>query len=63
MGGLGPKTVKSIATLKMCLFLELERDLQPEGRPGAALGAYVAGLGALLECMLAVWGRSWDLCW
>ena len=29
----------------------------------AALGAYVGGLGPLLEPMLAVLGRSWSLCW
>ena len=29
----------------------------------AALGAYVGGLGPLLEPMLAVLGRSWDLSW
>ena len=28
-----------------------------------ALGAYVGGLGPLLGPMLAVWGRSWGLCW
>ena len=27
-----------------------------------ALGAYVGGLGLLLEPMLAVFGRSWALC-
>ena len=27
VGGLGPKNVKNMATLKMCLFLERERDL------------------------------------
>ena len=27
------------------------------------LGAYVGGLGPLLEPMLAVLGRSWALCW
>ena len=32
------------------------------GRSWAALGAYVGGLGPLLEPMLAVLGRSWDLC-
>ena len=29
----------------------------------AALGAYVGGLGPLLEPMLAVLGRSWSVCW
>ena len=29
----------------------------------AALGAYLGGLGPLLEPMLAVLGRSWRLCW
>ena len=32
-------------------------------RSWAALGAYVGGLGPLLEPMLAVLGRSWGLCW
>ena len=32
VGGLGPKNAKNIATLKMCLFLERERDLRPGGR-------------------------------
>ena len=32
-------------------------------RSCAALGAYVGGLGPLLEPMLAVLGRSWGLCW
>ena len=32
-------------------------------RSWAALGAYVGGLGPLLERMLAVLGRSWSLCW
>ena len=32
-------------------------------RSWAALGAYVGGLGPLLEPMLAVLGRSWSLCW
>ena len=32
-------------------------------RSWAALGAYVGGLGPLLEPMLAVLGRSWRLCW
>ena len=52
-----------MTTLKMCLFLERERDLRPEGRSWAALGDYVGGLGALFEPMLAVLGRSWSLCW
>ena len=30
---------------------------------GAALGSYLGGLGPLLDPMLAVWGRSWPLCW
>ena len=30
--GLGPKNAKNMATLKICLFLERERDLQPGGR-------------------------------
>ena len=63
MGGLGPKNVKNMATLKMCLFLERERDLWPRGQSGAALGAYLGGLGPLLEPVLAVLGRSWVLCW
>ena len=32
VGALGPKTVQNMATLKMCLFPERERDLRPEGR-------------------------------
>ena len=32
VGGLGPKNAKNMATLKMCLFLERERDLRPGGR-------------------------------
>ena len=52
-----------MTTLKMCLFLERERDLRPGGRSGAALGAYVVGLGPLLDPMLAVLCRSWGLCW
>ena len=40
-------------TLNMCLFLEQECDLRPGGRSWAALGAYVGGLGPLLESMLA----------
>ena len=32
VGGLGPNNVKNMATLKMCLFLERERDLRPGGR-------------------------------
>ena len=30
--GLGMKNMKNMATLKMCLFLEQERDLQSGGR-------------------------------
>ena len=63
MGGLGPKNVKNMATLRMCLFLERERDLWPRGQSGAALGACLGGLGPLLEPVLAVLGRSWVLCW
>ena len=48
-----------MATLKMCLFLERERDLRPGGRSGAALVTYVGGLGPLLCPMLSVLGRSW----
>ena len=33
------------------------------GRPWAALGAAVYDLGPLLWPMLAVLGRSWDICW
>ena len=58
VGGLEPKNVKNVATLKMSLFLERERDLRPGGRSGAALRAYVGGLGPLLEPMLAVLGGS-----
>ena len=32
MGGLGPENAKNMATLKICLFLERERDLRPGGR-------------------------------
>ena len=32
LGRLGPKNAKNIATLKMCLFLERERDLRPGAR-------------------------------
>ena len=32
LGRLGPKNAKNIATLKMCLFLERDRDLRPWGR-------------------------------
>ena len=32
VGGLGPKNAKNMATMKMCLFLERERDLRPGGR-------------------------------
>ena len=62
VGGLRLKNAKSMPTLKMCVFLERERDLRPGG-----------GLGPLLGLMLAVLGRSWglvrgpgpswDLCW
>ena len=63
VGGLGPllgpiwgENAKNMATLKMCLFLERERDLRPGERSWAALGAYVGGLGPLLGPMLAVLG-------
>ena len=68
--GLGPllgttwrKNAKNMATLKMCLFLERERDLRPPGRSWAALGPSVGDLGPLLGPTLAVLGRSWGLCW
>ena len=32
VSGLRPKNAKNMATLKTCLFLERERDLQPGGR-------------------------------
>ena len=32
VGGLGPKNAKNMATLKMYLLLERERDLRPGGR-------------------------------
>ena len=32
VGDLGPTIAKNMATLKMCLFIERERDLQPGGR-------------------------------
>ena len=47
-----------MATLKIYLFLERERDLWPFWESWAALGAYVGGLGPLLEPMLAVLGRK-----
>ena len=59
VGDLGVKNAKNMATLKICLFLERERDLWPRRRSGAALGSYLGGLGPLLEPMLAVLGRSW----
>ena len=54
-----------MANLKMCLFLERERDLRPRGvvlsrswglswRSWAALGAYVGSLGSLSAPKLAV---------
>ena len=61
MGGLGPKNAKNMATLRMCLFLERERDLWPRGQSGAALGACLGGLGPLLEPMLAVLGPMWSV--
>ena len=48
---LGLKKSKNMTTLKMCLFLERERDLRPGG-----------GLEPLLGPMLAVLVRSWGLC-
>ena len=57
------KKPKDVATLKMCLFLERERDARLEGRSWRALRAYVDGLGLLLGPLLAVLGRSWGLCW
>ena len=45
VGGLGPKNVKNMATLKMCLFLERERDLRPRGRSWVALGVSVCWPG------------------
>ena len=62
MGGLGPENAKNMATLKMCLFPQRERDLRPGGRSSVALGADVVGLGPLLGPMLAVLARSWGLC-
>ena len=55
VGGLGPKNGKNMATLKMCLFLERERDLWPRGQSWGALGPYVGGLGPVLGLC---W-RSW----
>ena len=66
---------KNIANLKMCLFLERERDLRPRGavlglsrglcgRSWPSLGAYVRDLGRILGPLLAVLGRlgwSWPL--
>ena len=48
---LGRKMSRNMTTLKMCLFLERERDLPPQG-----------GLGPPLVPLLAVLGGSWDLC-
>ena len=55
VGGRGPKNAKNMATMKMCLFLERERDLGPGGRSGGALGAYVGDLKPLL----GLYWRSW----
>ena len=74
VGGPGPKNAKNMATLKMCVFLERERDLRPGGgilrrswglcwRSWVALGPSVGSLGRLLEPTLAILGRSWNLCW
>ena len=61
-GGLEPKTVKNLASLEMCLFLEREHNSGGlRGlcwRSWAALGANVGGLGLLLRPMLAVLGCS-----
>ena len=50
-----------MATLKMYLFLEWERDLRPRGRSWAVLGALLVVLGALLAGLEAIVGRSWPL--
>ena len=41
----------------------IEASIGGLGCTWVALGAYVGGLGPLLEPMLAVLGRSWDLSW
>ena len=45
------------------LWAVLSRSWGLFARSWVALGAYVGGLGPLLEPMLAVLGRSWALCW
>ncbi len=61
---LGRNMSKNMSTLKMCLFLERERDLPPRGavlglpwnlcwRSWAAPGIYVGDLGAILGCSWA----------
>ena len=62
LGPMWPKNAKNMATLKMLLFLERERDLRPLGRSWAAFGRSVGGLGPLLGPMLPVLDRSWGLC-
>ena len=52
VGGLGLKNSKDRPTLKMCLFLERERDLRLGGQSWGAL-----------EPMLTVLGCSWGVCW
>ena len=47
-----PKHTKKIATLKMCSFLQRERDLRPRGRSWATLRPPVGSLR-----------RLWGLCW
>ena len=58
VGGLGPKNAKNMATLKMYVFFERERDLRPRGRSWVALVTSAGGLGSLLKPMLAVLGCS-----
>ena len=61
--GLRPKTVKNMATLKMCVFPGRGLDLWPRGRSRAALGSYLGCLGPLLGPMLAVLGADQGLSW
>ena len=62
-----------MTTLKMCLFLERERDLRPRGWSWVALGTSVGGLGCSWAPCWRSWvalgayvrgpGPSWGLCW
>lgn len=61
-GRSGARKSKDIATLKTCLFLKRERDVRLGRRSWGALRVYVDGLGLFLGPLLAVLGRTWDLC-